>query len=81
MGNPAVGKKLRELRGTAPVKDVADAIGISESALRMYEQGERNPRDDVKVKLAAYYRVGIMDIFYPDDHTKCEEMPTNSKGV
>ena len=64
------GKKLRELRGNRSAKEVADAVEISESALLMYERGERNPRDDTKAKLAEYYNVGIGDIFYPDNFTK-----------
>ena len=66
------GKKLRELRGNRSAREVAMAIGISESALLMYEGGKRNPRDDVKVMLAKYYGVGVGDIFFPDDYTKRE---------
>ena len=66
------GKKMRELRGDISAKEAAAAIGISESALLMYERGERNPRDDIKSKIAEYYGVGIGDIFYPDTFTKCE---------
>ena len=66
------GKKLRELRGNQSARDVANAVDISESALLMYERGERNPRDDIKLRLAEYYGVGIGDIFYPNNFTKCE---------
>ena len=37
------GKRLRQLRGDRPACEVASAVGISESALLMYERGERNP--------------------------------------
>lgn len=67
-----VGTKLRQLRGDRPAREVADALGISESALLMYERGERNPRDDIKIRIAHYYGVGVGDIFYPDHFTKCE---------
>ena len=66
------GKRLRELRGNKPAREVASALGIAETTLIMYEQGNRNPRDDIKVKLAEYYGVGIGDIFYPDYFTKRE---------
>ena len=66
------GKKLRELRGGKPAREVADAVDISESALLMYERGERNPRDDIKVRLAEYYGVGIVELFYTNNFTKCE---------
>jgi transcriptional regulator with XRE-family HTH domain len=67
------GKKLRELRGERSVREVSDAVGISESALLMYERGERNPRDDIKESLAEYYSVGVGDIFYPNSFTKRED--------
>lgn len=58
------GKKLRRLRGDRTAKEVAEAIGISESALLMYERGERNPRDDVKELIARFYGENIATIFY-----------------
>ena len=66
------GKRLRELRGNRSAVEVADAIGISESSLLMYERGERNPRDDIKISIAKYYGVGIGTIFYPEHFTICE---------
>lgn len=66
------GKRLRQLRGEKPANVVADAVGISESALLMYERGERNPRDEIKIALANYYRVGIGVIFYPEHFTNSE---------
>lgn len=58
------GRKLRELRGNVPRQKVAAAIGISESALAMYESGERNPRDEVKIALSKYYKVSVGDLFF-----------------
>ena len=58
------GRKLRELRGNVPRQKVAVAIGISESALAMYELGERNPRDDIKIALAAYYKKSVGELFF-----------------
>ena len=72
MNTIEAGLKLRQLRGAKAARTVADAIGVSESALLMYERGERNPRDDIKVKIAQYYGVGIGDIFYPDNFTFSE---------
>lgn len=66
------GKRLRQLRGDRPACEVASAVGISESALLMYERGERNPRDEIKVALANFYGVGLGEIFYPEHFTKCE---------
>lgn len=64
------GKKLRELReqrGETQEK-TAKCIGISKSALNMYERGERVPRDEIKVKIAAYFESTVQDIFF----AKCE---------
>ena len=64
------GKKLRSLRGDRSADDVAKAIGISRSAIGMYENEERVPRDDVKIKLAEYYCVTVQDIFFEQYSTK-----------
>lgn len=69
MNKISTGKKLRELRGDRSASEVAAAVGISESALLMYERGERNPRDDIKISLADYYNVGVGVLFYPDHFT------------
>lgn len=61
-------RRLREARGEVPRKKVCESIGISLSALMMYENGERVPRDSIKIKLAQYYGKGIEELFY------CQEM-------
>lgn len=58
------GRRLRELRGDKTIETVAHEVGISPSALAMYERGERNPRDDLKVTFASYYGVTVADLFY-----------------
>ena len=58
--NPVeVGRKLRELRGARTIQAVSSDLGISMSALTMYELGERVPRDEVKIKICRYYGVDI----------------------
>lgn len=59
-----IGKRLLELRGEKSQAEVALAVGISDSALSMYECGERIPRDSVKVKLAQYYKTTVQKIFF-----------------
>ena len=63
-----IGKCLRELRGDKSREEVAVALDISQSALAMYEQGERIPRDPIKVRIANYYNKPIADIFFAN-HT------------
>lgn len=60
------GKKLRELRGNRSAQEVADAIGTSVSAVFMYENGERIPRDEVKLRIARYFDVSIVSLFFAD---------------
>lgn len=55
---------MLELRGEKSQAEVAQAVGISDSALSMYECGERIPRDSVKVKLAQYYKTTVQKIFF-----------------
>lgn len=60
----AIGRRLVKLRGKRTQEEVARAIGISISALSMYERGERIPRDSIKIKLSAYYKKPIYKIFF-----------------
>lgn len=60
----AIGEKLRRLRGEKRRKDVAKALGISISALTMYETGQRIPRDEIKILLSRYYNQPVEAIFF-----------------
>ena len=59
-----IGERLKELRGNKTQKEVAEACNISIAALAMYETGQRNPRDVVKVRLANYYHRNVQTIFF-----------------
>ena len=63
------GKILVRLRGNKTQEEVARAIGISTSALGMYETERRIPRDAIKIKLANYYSVSVQDIFFASNVT------------
>lgn len=60
----ANGDRLRMLRGKRTLEKVASETNISVSALAMYERGERNPRDEVKIAFANYYGVSVAEIFF-----------------
>lgn len=60
----AIAKKLIELRGENSREYVAKALGISVSALSMYENGDRVPRDDIKIKIAKFYNSTVEAIFF-----------------
>lgn len=64
------GKRLKELRGKRPREEVAKAVGISVSALAMYENEERSPRDGIKIELAKYFNSTVQDIFFNPNVTK-----------
>lgn len=57
-------EKLVKLRGKRTQAEVAAAVGISQSALAAYETGDRVPRDEIKVRLANYYKRSIGFIFF-----------------
>jgi len=60
----STGAKLKELRGTKTQQEAAEGIGITKSALAMYERDERIPRDEVKVRIADYYGVSVLFLFF-----------------
>lgn len=64
MQSKKIGNRLTRLRGDKSQSEVARAVGISDSALSMYECGERIPRDSIKVKLAEYYGETVQAIFF-----------------
>ncbi len=64
MDSKAIGKRLIKLRGDKSRKEVSDALNISCSALSMYENGERIPRDEIKIRIAEYYDTSIEALFY-----------------
>lgn len=74
MNKKAMGEKLRSLRKEKhkTVMEVATACGISQSALTMYENGERVPRDEIKMRLADYYKRTVQTIFFANSTHKSE---------
>lgn len=66
MENKTIGEILIELRlnkGKSRA-EVASDLGISKSAIAMYELGKRIPKDDVKIKFAKYYGKSVATIFF-----------------
>lgn len=68
-----IGERLRKLRGDIPRQTICDDVGISLSALSMYENGERVPRDEIKVALARRYNTTVEAVFLLIKYTKCEQ--------
>ena len=63
----SIGNKLRELRGERSQQEVAEILGISKSAYAMYEQDNRIPRDEVKMRIAKLFGVSVLDLFFADN--------------
>lgn len=61
-----VGQRLKSLRGSRTLKEVGEALGVSEMAVSLWERGERMPSDAMKVAIASYYKKSVMAIFYRD---------------
>ncbi len=62
------GRKLIALRGAVSREEAAKGIGISVSALTMYELGRRTPKDDIKIAIAQYYQTTVGWLFFCEEH-------------
>ncbi|KAA0776219.1 XRE family transcriptional regulator [Bacillus sp. AR2-1] len=72
MNYERVAKNLINLRSEKSREEVARAVGISVSTLQMYENGQRIPRDNIKIKLANFYGVTVQTIFFDSEqHEVC----------
>lgn len=61
-----IGQRLKTLRGSRSLEDVANALEVTPMAVSLWERGERMPSDDMKVKIAAYYKKSVMALFFRD---------------
>lgn len=64
MPKKSIAERLLAARGNTPREIVAVAVGVSVSSIAMYETGARVPRDEVKVRLAQYYKKPVQDLFF-----------------
>lgn len=62
----AVGARIQELRKgkRLTVEECCMATNVSPSAWRKYELGDRMPRDEVKMAIAALFNKSIKYIFF-----------------
>ena len=54
-----IAERLIKLRGNRTQAEVAEMLGISQSAYSMYENGERIPRDEIKKRIAQFYKRSV----------------------
>ena len=59
-----IGDRLRQLRGDRTQAAVAEAVGVTDMAISQYEAGIRVPSDEIKLRLADFYGVGIERLFF-----------------
>ncbi len=67
-----IGKRLALLRGKKTQAEVAQAIGVCQSAYAMYETGARLPSDEKKIAIAKYYSMTVQSIFFNTKFTMSE---------
>ena len=60
--------------------EAAAALNLSVSAVAMYKNGDRIPRDETKLKIAEYYGKSVEEIFIPKNVTKGDKMKGEKKG-
>lgn len=58
------GEKLTKARGKKSREEVALAVGVSASAIGQYENDARVPRDEIKVRLAKYFKTTVQSLFF-----------------
>ncbi len=71
MNKQKIAETLVKLRGNRSREEVANAVGISVSALQMYENAKRIPKDEIKLRIARYYGVPVESIFLNNNCTNC----------
>jgi len=64
MDRKQIARNLVLARGEISRYKVCNDLGISYSTLAMYETGRRVPKDEHKMKIAAYYGKTIEELFY-----------------
>ncbi len=59
-----IGEKLKKLRGKKTQSELSRELGILPSAYSNYENDYRIPNDEVKKKIATYYKKTVDEIFF-----------------
>lgn len=63
-----IGERIRTLREKRNLtrESFCNEVGITQSSLSMYENGQRIPRDEIKVKIARLLGVSIEALFFAE---------------
>lgn len=78
-----IGNRLRLLREEKNIKqeDLAKILLISTSAVGMYERDEREPNDDLKLKIAHLFNVSIDYLLGKSDLRNVDNMIEKNFGI
>lgn len=63
-------KLLREEKGIS-VDEMAKELDLTRQAIYNYENNSRIPRDEIKVKIAKYFKKSVEEIFFELKATNC----------
>ena len=69
-----IGRTLKAKREekNESMEELSKALGISLSAVAMYETGKRIPRDEIKIRIAEHFGAPVESIFFPNkQHEAC----------
>lgn len=69
MSSPTIiGQRIKALREELGIsrEQFSNEVGITLSAVSMYENGQRIPRDEIKVKIARVLKTSIEALFFTD---------------
>lgn len=64
MDTSKMAARLKELRGKKTQAKVCEEMQIPQSTYAMYEAGRRVPSDEMKIKIARYYKRSVQSIFF-----------------
>lgn len=64
------GEKLRKLRGNRSQAEIAELLGVSTSAISMYELDERVPRRETMKAISRLFDVSVEELFFADEVRK-----------
>lgn len=63
-------KCLREEKGIS-VDEMAKELDLTRQAVYNYENNSRIPRDEIKIKIAQYFKKSVEEIFFDTKATEC----------
>lgn len=75
-----IGKKLRRLRGSRTINEVARSLDVSVLTLSAWEHGERIASDDMKLKISLYYNRPVTSLFFRSSEPDTGKAVDNGKA-